>query len=271
MSMMRRINLPQKMETRFQQADSRGWTYYYAYERARESKEHGEHGQDYLTIFEDEDKLMFALCDGISQSYFGEIAAKHVGDALIRLLNDIGPREDPDIVSDQLHDRLKDLTHDAKETIEAYPLPDRISGLHREVLLSKKQLGSSTVYSCGRIDLPSLAHPEGRILLAWQGDVRIRLWSEASEQTERLGSRFNTAHQWNSRYGSIGGAPHVWMEPLVSFGREGALLSYSDGLRVLDSVKAIRPDNVKVAIEKESQHFDSDDISVFYVKWNIEE
>src|SRR5262245_61247445 len=54
------------------------WTY----RRSADSQKSGAVGQDYLTMRYGGSTLTFALCDGVGQSYFGDVAAGLLGDAL---------------------------------------------------------------------------------------------------------------------------------------------------------------------------------------------
>jgi len=87
--MNRRIELPQQSETGLQQVRQSSWTYLYGYSRSAESVASGDPGQDYLSFADSDSSFNFALCDGISMSYFGDIAAKFLGDRLIEWLSQL--------------------------------------------------------------------------------------------------------------------------------------------------------------------------------------
>lgn len=268
--MRRLIEVPQHTETSLQHVEGTDWNYYYAYIRAAEARQHDEIGQDYLCICEEEDGLWFALCDGVGMSYYGEVAAKRVGDELIRWLAQFSDSfTEPGIIAEELQHCLHRITSDVTQIIDSFPMPAHIRGLHREVLLSKKQTGSSTVYGCGRIDRPSERYPDGRLLFAWHGDIRIRIWSAERERSVLLGERFDSAQQWNSVAGHVGGSPSVWFDTLANFGFNGALISYSDGLQIMDKDSTVHREILEERLQQASLPSTSDDIAMLCVKWNF--
>jgi len=151
--------------------------------------------------------------------------------------------------------------------LDRHRLPSRIQGLLRDIILDKKAKGSASMYGCGRIDLPGKAFPAGRIVLAWQGDIRLRVWKDGKEQTSMLGNRFDTRHQWNSVLGPVGGKPHLICEDLRSW-KEGAVLLYSDGLQAIDAWDRFPHEKLAEVMKQEADHPSSDDISLLHILWD---
>ena len=91
--------------------------------------------------------MAFALCDGVSQSFFGNLAAQQLGDALIGWLSEaiILLYTAEEIVSN-LTDYLENLTESATEIIKKQPLPSDIPEMFREVLEDKRTLGSQSTF-----------------------------------------------------------------------------------------------------------------------------
>ena len=54
----------------------------YLFNRSSDSYINNVDGQDYFIFHDGEDKLCFVLCDGVGQSYCGQLAAKFLGDYL---------------------------------------------------------------------------------------------------------------------------------------------------------------------------------------------
>ncbi|MFD0588495.1 hypothetical protein ACFQZE_10815 [Paenibacillus sp. GCM10027627] len=263
------IRLSQQEETNIVDVERSHWNYRYAYARSAEAKANGDIGQDYLTLIEEKDYIAFALCDGVSMSYFGDFAAQFVGDSLIEWLKALDESmSGAEMLSGRLNQYLIEKAGEAGKKLDNYPLPPGINGMFREVLLSKKSLGSGTMYSCGRIDKPGPAYPQGRIVLAWQGDSRIRIWSGARERADLLGDRFHTRERWNSVSGPVGGTPHVYAGGLTPLGETGAVLLYSDGLQAIDGAGRINSDMITGHISRESMNPSSDDMSVFHLQWH---
>jgi len=263
-----RIWLSQSEETEVQEAVGVDWTYHYGYSRSAESREGGDDGQDYVSLSEDEDSLLFVVCDGISMSYFGDFAARFLGDALIEWLMKLAAKPlTEEELQISLQRFLTDKAREATCALQEHVIPDHIKGMLREVLLAKKAKGSGTVFGCGRLDRPGPAFPNGRLVLAWQGDVRLRLWDGRTECSHRLGNRFDTRHQWNSVVGPVGSAPHVICESLNTWEEGGGLLLYSDGLKALDQLASITRDDLAAVLKREAVDPSSDDMSVVHVRW----
>lgn len=271
----RRVQLPQAVETPIQASIRSGWAYHYGYSRSAESREAGDPGQDYLTFEERAECLLFALCDGVSQSYYGDLAAKFVGDRLLDWLAVEG-EADAEIsgLDRQAHldQYMRRMTATAGEIVRKHVIPPGIQGMLRDVLLEKRERGSATMYCGGRIDLPRESLPEGRLLLVWQGDIRCRVWSgDVEETSERLGSRFHTTQQWNSVTGPVGGMPHVYESRLLQGGAGGELLLYTDGLGILDSYPRVSAHQLSECSDNEAMRPSSDDISYLQVNWQFKQ
>jgi len=70
------ITLSQERETQVTAQQRRAFGYRYAYSRSADSRVHQDQGEDYLAIHENSRRLVFALCDGVSQSFYGNLAAR---------------------------------------------------------------------------------------------------------------------------------------------------------------------------------------------------
>ena len=265
----RKIAISQLTDTPICKGKGFGWNYQYGYTRAAEARAAGECGQDYLVFEQTQDHLLFVVCDGISMSYYGELAARFLGDHLLEWLSTRNSDEQAVSELQTLLDQyLREITRNAIELLQGHHLPDHIQGMLREVLMTKKAQGSGAIYGCGRIDRPSPLLPNGRILLAWQGDVRIRLWTDGMEQKGLLGKSFDNALQWNSIVGAVGGKPHIYTDTTRDW-KQGAVLLYSDGLKTLDSFSEISTERLSQVMEREAEDESSDDMSVFYADWDF--
>jgi len=230
------LRVPQNQETPVQVARGRAVAYRYAYARAAETRAAGDVGQDYLAVREGERSFVFALCDGVSQSFYGDLAARYLGDALVSWLSDdLRSTMEQQTIRADLAACLRDLTGPATELVQRHPLPPDIPPMLRDVLEEKRALGSESTFVCGRLDLADDTFPAGRIVLAWMGDSRLRLWSSGDDPPAALGGVFETAQRWSSRRGLVGGELNVFVAPLAQADRRfSRLVAYSDGLAALD-------------------------------------
>lgn len=261
--------MPQASETQIKWIKGSRLAYRYAYARSADTQAAGEPGQDYLTYHEVGDKLLFALCDGVSQSFYGDIAARILGDALLTWLFEATPTSgDANSVSSSLTRYLTDLTKAATEAVQRQTVPENIPPMLREVLEQKREHGSESTFVCGRIDLPTPQVPEGRVVCAWLGDSRLRIWGPAGERTAEFGDTFRTEQRWSSKQGPVGGQPNLFVSPVVHAGRYviERLLAYSDGLSTLDGQNsALSNFALQDMISEAGEGATSDDISLLEV------
>ncbi|MFC6551967.1 hypothetical protein [Cohnella cellulosilytica] len=266
-----RIQLPQSSETPIQLRSGPNLQYRYGYARSSECREADEPGQDYLTFVESEESLSFVLCDGVSQSYYGDFAAKFVGDRLLEWLLDgeAYATETPSEWQRRLNRYMCEVAADAEERLKVREVSPDMHEWLRDVLAEKKKRGSATMYCGGRIDFPGTQFPDGRLLLAWQGDIRCRIWREREELTQDLlGNKFRTDQQWNSVVGPIGGMPHLIYSSLLQGGTKGELLLYSDGFQALDRYPSVSDMPIQELFSNEAGHPSSDDISFLQAIWD---
>ncbi len=264
------LSVPQDRETPVQAARCGAFELRYAYARSHETQEAAQPGQDYLAVRADAQALVFALCDGVSESFYGEIAAHFLGDQLVAFLwtlaNNTGAPTEAQ--SAGLAEQLPIWASSATPLVEQRQLPDGIPALQREALEQKRALGSQSMFVCGRVDLPSPALPQGRVLLAWMGDSRLRLLSPTGVLRIPPGT-FDTAQRWSTRVGPLNGQPNVYLAPLVEGGeRTAGLLVFSDGLSALDrSDGSPNSLDLAAAIARAAEAANSDDISFLEVCW----
>ena len=241
----------------------------YAYSRAAETRISGEKGQDYLTLGSTEDTFIFALCDGVSQSFYGEVAARTAGDALLEWLESELPDSlDEEAVRQSLSKSLEALTGRATILLEEQAIPEDVPPLLLDVLGEKRALGSQTTFVCGRIDLPSDDFEQGRAVFAWMGDSRLRIWGRVGERTSELGDTFKTEERWSTSRGLVGGEPHIFVIPLSETGgwTLHRLVVYSDGLAALDGTEqSPSTSDLEGIILDVSDSATSDDISFLEV------
>ncbi|MCI0645799.1 MAG: fibronectin type III domain-containing protein [Chloroflexi bacterium] len=260
---MRRLDLDPSGETPVQVRTQPQYTYRFAYARSADSQSTGDTGQDYLVVLEEEATFIFALCDGVSQSFFGDIAARTLADALVAWLAG-EPAADSTVAESAvfcqaLHDYLQSLTATASQRINHFALPEDTPPLLRDVLEQKRQLGSESTFVCGRVDLPKNGWPGGRLALAWMGDSRLRLWGLQEERSQLFGDTFHSGQRWSTRRGPIGGPPNCLVSTLSGL---AGLTVYSDGLALLDGYGRLPDDRELNQLLAQAQaRPESDDIS----------
>lgn len=236
--MMQVTRLPMEADTPVTVGRNEAFTWRYIYCRSRDSAVAGTDGQDCLVFGADKRTFVFALCDGVSQSFRGDLAARLVGEALVRwLLTDIQSETDKETASASLIASLRSLVGPATDAVEGSKIPNDVHPNVRRALEQKREYGSETVFACGRIDLPTSERESGHLVMAWMGNVRLRIWAESGEElSPTLGAQLRDVERWSSLLGPKGGLPHVFITTLTwdSTASPSRMVAYSDGLEDYD-------------------------------------
>lgn len=232
----------------------------YIYSPSDESQECGEMSQDYLALSVDGNLCRFVLCDGVSLSYRGDFAAKYLGDRLLQWLEDTSR-----LSGNLLADYLEEIVPQASTEIDQLELPQDMPSLLKEVLEEKRLRGAETMYLCGRIELPEPGRPQGRVWLAWHGDIRLRVWKENQELAIDT-TQFLTQERWSGRVGMLGGSPHVYEQALGKDEKECRIMLYTDGLKDLDNYEKL-PEILRRLNHIKDQNLE-DDASWLHVSWH---
>lgn len=253
-------------ETPLQFGQLEGLVFRYAYARAAETRRNGGVGQDFLAFSQVERSFVFVVCDGVGQSFFGEIAAQSLTRALMGWMEAHRAQLQQPGIREDLVRFLDAERFSASRVVDAYPIPDEVPGMLRDVLEEKRALGSEAMFVCGCICLDSATYPSGAIFLAWMGDMRARIWRGSAERTELLGSVFETSQRWSTRAGLKGGRLNVFQAPLKGLDR---LSVYSDGLAPLDDYPEL-PENPALAnlIRNQESSPTSDDIAFLDIRFS---
>ena len=259
------LQVAQDRETPVQAKRHAAFSWRYAYARSADTRKVGDPGQDYLTFRYNDQAFTFVLCDGVSQSFFGDLAARFLGDNLMGWLWDnLPPSEDELGIRTAFAANLRTLAAQSEDLVKNHPLPEGIPQMLREVLEQKRVIGSETTFACGRVDLPGDDYPQGRVILAWMGDSRLRLWGPNGERTAELGKTFITEQRWSTYHGPVKGEPNLLVAPILNGGQHQIvqLMAYSDGLSSVDQYKQ-SPSNKELngLISSSAETAVSDDIS----------
>ena len=257
------IRVAQDRETPITNWHGSRFSFRYVYSRSADSIQANAPGQDYIAINTTETRVAFALCDGVSQSFFGDLAARILGDEIVDWLSAQGDglfAASASIKTD-LSDFLGVLSESATRQVAEFPLLENLASMLKTVLEKKRALGSEAIFIAGLLDVEI-----GQALLCWMGDARIRIWGDSEEITGLYLSTdtFLTRERWSTKRGLVGDL-HIEFLPLAKIDR---LLIYSDGLARIDQrFRADTPSNRTLAkIIQESKLLPgSDDISLLEI------
>jgi hypothetical protein len=237
---MKLVKLPQDRETDLSPFDGPGFSTRYAYLRSQDTRNYNDTGQDYLVFASNREKIAFCLCDGVSQSFYGDLAARFLGDNLLFWLWDLEPLAmEAAIIARALTTHLDYIKTQADQEVKSLPLPDNIPPMLREVLEQKRSIGSETTFVSGRLEMPSPALPGGRAFFSWMGDSYLRAWLHDRETSAALFHTFNTKQRWSTAKGLVNGPLNYYCGTLVEGGEPvfDHLIAYSDGLSTFNDVK----------------------------------
>lgn len=208
----------------------------YMYDRSGDSKASGEPGQDYLSFCHLSDRLAFAVCDGVGGSFLGNLAARFLGDQLVRWLWEYPALVKTERIQFDLSRLLRELIGPASHLIENYPLPKDLPPIVREVLEEQRAYGSETMFVCGRIEWPA-QHSPGQVALVWLGDAELQVCDRRGRWRTFVGT---SAERWSTSRGTRGDF-RILTAPAEEVAR---VIGYSDGLRSLADDLRLLPDNM---------------------------
>jgi hypothetical protein len=149
-------------------------------------------GQDFALVRVDKAHGMGVVADGVSQSFFGDIAARRVSLFLARVLweSRMSPPS-PEALEEALHD----LETDVSEEVKHYTLPTHLPDMQVAALERARSRGSQTVFAAFVLDLKSGAL---NVYMLGDADAVVRL-SEGNVAPKRdAKGRWSSAG--NSRY-----------------------------------------------------------------------
>lgn len=217
------VRLRQSAETPLTTLSTPFGTALYLYARSNDSVAASTIGQDYLAFCYDDHNLTFAVCDGVGQSFMGDLAARVLGDGLNEWLWSLEEApEDAETFAQQATEALNRLTAAGREAVGAFKLPDHLPPILVQALNQQRQYGSESMFVAGRL---ALGAPQPWIALCWLGDSPVAAIDLNGELVD-LGPRGHTSERWNANTG-VKGAIHAWVGSAEHVAR---VAGYTDGL-----------------------------------------
>lgn len=237
----------------------------YLYDRSADSRRGGAPGQDFMAFSGGADWLTFTLCDGVSQSFYGDLAARFLGERLTGWLADLpweSMPDDPDTLTsrlgEQLNRTLRLWTKDATELVVQKALSDLLPGMVRDALERKREVGSESMFVAGRIDMSRWV-----LVVCWMGDVRLWLWDADNQPFELPDAVWETRERWSSKHGPKNGLARVAVVPLERVSR---ITAHSDGVGSrAPELQWLTPERLDHLAEDLRAQPASDDISILDV------
>lgn len=221
--MIQRVRLRQDVETPLTPLKTPFGSALYLYVRSDDSVAAQTIGQDYLAFRYNTRNLTFAVCDGVGQSFMGDLAARLLGDGLNEWLWSLREKPaDDDAFSQAVTGALDALAARSAPQVDDYELPAGLPGLVRQALEMQRAYGSESMFVAGRL---ALGGDAPWIALCWLGDSPVAAIDIDGELVD-LGPKGHTSERWNARTG-VKGTVHTWVG---SAERVARVAGYTDGL-----------------------------------------
>ncbi len=253
----------------------------YVSARARDTLAANAPNQDFVAFRYDSDKIVFAVCDGVSQSFYGDLAARLLGTRLVSWLwaCDLDGQSTTSFLA-ELNAALRHWTADATARVQAKAIRADLPEMQRVALERKRLNGSESMFVAGLID-----RTHDRIVLCWLGDSRLRLWTEQGQPIELPNVGWETRQRWSSRIGPKNGEAYGCILSLDSADAADAadlanstgsgraiarITAHTDGVgRYAGSFAQLAPDQLDPMIEVLRQGPTSDDVSVLDINLHV--
>ena len=240
--------------------------------RCRESQAQALVNQDYVLVNAQPDgsSLCFCVCDGVSNSYRGEFAARFLGTHLVQWLQTLPTFQWTSTSwKTQLREHLHSWAEEAHKEVLQIALPPDAPDLVREVLEEiRATQGSETVFLCGRInkttDPKASATPHTiEIFLCWMGNVTAHLFVTA-DNCIILGGDEEDAEGWSTGRG-LRGKLSTWHTGLTTLEQ---LIVHTDGL---DRIQRQLPELNNEGLQRLARRLlslpQNDDMTALILQW----
>ncbi|OAB76637.1 hypothetical protein [Paenibacillus crassostreae] len=212
----------------------------YGYGRAMDKAKLGGIGRDFLGVYLEDDNCHFTLCKGIGQNMESGYISRYLGEMLMDWL-------------------------DTTEDWSSLGFQSYLNSI--PPMGGDQEISNQAMYICGRIELPTLERPVGRIWMAWQGDSRLKYWRDELEVSQYFKDTMIAEEWWSDSNKYLSGVPHVYQSRL-EYGMPMRLQLYTDGLSDLDPISDILP-NEQIQILFDAPHTGglTDDAAFLELSW----
>lgn len=239
--------------------------------------------EDYIVSELIPEKAIFALCDGVGSSFYGNIGSQILGEILLGWLGKISwPKnfslEKRQVANAWLGNLTSELTSElnnkvafATDIIQKKEITSQDELVRLAEITQRDDFGTQSNFACGIVWPRSPALQNGLVLLFWLGNARIKLFHQNRDMTAMLGwgqDPNQLKEVWSSKDGVVGKIySHVTDLSTVTH-----IMAYSDGLENADA--SLRPnlDGAQLeALVQRSQSIKDDDVTFLELTASREE
>ena len=224
--------------------------------------------EDYIVSDLNPEKTVFALCDGVGSSFYGNIGSQILGEILLNWLGQLSIPGNFSLdksqnwlgkLTDSLTSELNKRTAFATNIIQQKELSSQNEMVRLAEITQRNDFGTQSNFACGIVYPASPTLPKGLILLFWLGNARLRLFSQNRDLTSSLGwgkDPNQLLEVWSSKDGVVG-TVHSYISDLSAVTN---IIAYSDGLENVDEqVRSnLNGEQLEVLVQK-SQSIKDDD------------
>ena len=235
MSTIERFASQQDREVPLVEKETPWGSVHYLYGRATDRVESESSNQDFLAFRYDHRRLVFAVCDGVSQSWDSKIAAKEVAQDLTSWLWRTGLSANEEGVREQVEWRLSEIVQPmVNRQAESVPIPpfDPDDVILDVLTRWKEKIGSETIFFAGKVVFDP-DRQDDYVTLFWMGNTK-GLIHQNGRWVDVAGGEWSDKNRFSSKRG-LRGKISVWTGPLEGIDR---ILVHTDGLEIADQLIA---------------------------------
>lgn len=239
--------------------------------------------EDYIVSELNPDKAVFALCDGVGSSFYGNIGSQILGETLLDWLGRVPvPNSIMLSKSENANQWLATLSRDltielnqktklATEIIQKKDLGnvDELAGLAEKT--QRDDFGTQSNFACGVVWSKSPTLPNGLIVLLWLGNARFRIFNKNTDLTRLLGwgkDPDQLREVWSSKDGVLG---KIYFH-LTDFSKVSTIIAYSDGLENAEDQVSPNLNGAQLeSLVNQSQSIKDDDVTFLELCLRAEE
>lgn len=224
----------------------------YTFSRSAERQTRDYPGADYLSFSYNDSQLFFSICDGVGGSFAGYVAAKFIGDQLIKWCQHKKQAfENVNSLEEQLNKALQFWTKDGTNLVDSTPLLLNGDDTSRDFMERRRKKGSQTMFLLGVLDIE-----KNQAFFAGLGDIRMLVkYNNKSEPDFVVGQ---TKNRWSTLDGQIGS---LWSK-FYKLSEINCFTMYTDGFEQFSS----NPISIQTKSELRSISLPKDDVTVFSIK-----
>lgn len=257
---MATIETDQAIEIPLSQYTRNGIHIRYTCQRKRESVQNSRRSEDYLAFDAEPSHVSFALCDGVSSSFFGNLASQILAEYLVTWLSsEVKPDKTVDVLVQQLNTDLNNNTNFAQSLVEAKKTPWDDHDIYRKAIQEKRKRGTESNFVCGYMQSASPSYPKGRVLLFWLGDAKLRVYQDYRNVSNDFQIKSGVdGEYWSSARGVLGPIYHCEAD----LNQIDTVIAHSDGLD--PNAVRLRPQISDAQLQQyieSAQDYKDDDVS----------